>query len=59
VGYYWLSSDSCLSSYSIFQVINYAGTPDELQHKVQIKRSDGIDSGMVPLPLLAKEKNHP
>lgn len=55
-GYYWLSLDPCLSNYTILQAINYPEIPDELRHKIQIKTSDGIDSGLIPLPLLAKEK---
>jgi hypothetical protein len=54
--YEWLPLDPSFSNYTVSQAVNYAEIPGELRHKVQITTSDGIDSGLIPIPLLAKEK---
>jgi hypothetical protein len=55
-GYVWQRLDPCLENYTIISAINYAEIPEQYRHRVQIRTSDGIDSGVIPLPLLAKER---
>ena len=54
--YVWKPLDPVLRDYTVISAINYAEIPEDYRHRVQIRTSDGIDSGVIPLPLLAKER---
>jgi hypothetical protein len=55
-GYSWVPLDPSFSNYTNLEAVNYSEISDELRQKIQIITSDGLDSGIIPLPLLAKKK---
>lgn len=55
-GYYWQSYDPVMSGYTVLSSIKYGEVPDELRHKVHLTTTEGLDSGLLPLVSLAKEK---